>query len=223
MPSFDYGHNGPGPGNIRYNPGFMFASTCLNLKWSGWDDYKMTLNGQRLREERLRGECDDNLRLVIGKDIYQTNYINEKKNTCYSYDYTLLKNGTPIASVNGVKTFVSINANRKLWNIGGKAVWEIYSSPPDENLSAIIVDGVNLNNKYKLEGSFFVYYLKNKLIFIARKNGKYRVVYNEKFIGPEFDQIFMSHCCDSTTVLYGHEQYWFWGTIEGTYYVVAIH
>ena len=84
-------------------------------------------------------------------------------------------------------------------------------------------DGVNLNKKYQLEGSYEVYYLKNKLIFIARKDGKYRVFYNEKFIGPEFDEIFMSHCCMSTTVLYGQEQYWFWGTIEGTYHVVAIH
>lgn len=219
VPSFDYGRNGPGPGDGDNDPDMLFANTCLNLKRPHSDYYDIILNGQSLR---LKGECEGNLRLVIGKDVYQTSYISEIKNSCYSYDYTLLKNGTPIATVNGVKS-ITTDANRSLRNFGGKSVWEIYSSPPDENLSAIIIDGVNLNEKFQLEGSFFVYYLKNKLIFIVRKDGKYRVVYNEKFIGPEFDQIFMSHCCSSTTVLYGHGQYRFWGRIEGTYYVVAIH
>jgi hypothetical protein len=34
-------------------------------------------------------------------------------------------------------------------------------------------------------------------------------VYDGKFIGPEYDKIFMSYD-DGATVFYGHEQYWFW-------------
>jgi hypothetical protein len=124
-----------------------------------------------------------------------------------------------IATVNGVSSYAT-DPNTKLWNIGGKAVWEIESAPPTENLSAIIVDGVNQNEKHQLDGSFHVYYLKDKIIFIALKNGKYHIVYNEKFIGPEFDQILLYG--GPPPVLYGNGQYWFWGRREGTHYVVVI-
>jgi hypothetical protein len=196
------------------------AATCLNMNWAGWDDYNMMLNGQRLHGERVKGICGDNLRLVIGKDIYETSYTVPTENSCYMYDYELLKNGVVIATVKGVISNV-VDANYKLWNVDGKSVWEINSDPPAESLSAIIVDGVNLNEKYQLGGSFDAYYFKDKIIFIALKNGKYHIVYNGKFIGPEFDQIFIYG--GPPSVLYGHEQYWFLGTREGTYYVVAIH
>ena len=199
---------------------FEFATTCLNMDWAGWDDHNMMLNGQRLREERLQGTCGYNLRLVIGKDIYETSYTVPRENSCGSYNYELLKNGVTIATVNGVKSSAA-DPNTKLWNIGGKSVWEIVSAPPAENPSAIIVDGVNQNEKYQLEGSYHVYYLNDKIIFIALKNGKYQIVYNEKFIGPEFDQILLYG--GPPPVFYGHGQYWFWGRREGTHYVVAIH
>lgn len=197
-----------------------FATTCLNMNWAGWDDHNMMLNGQRLREERVKGICGDNLRLVIGKDIYETSYTVPPENNCYKYDYELLKNGVVIATVKGVIS-VATDPNKKLWNVDGKSVWEIQSASPAENLSAIIVDGVNQNEKYQLEGSFHVYYFKEKIIFIALKNGKYHIIYNDKFIGHEFDEIFIYG--GPPSVLYGYEQYWFLGRREGTYYVVAIH
>jgi len=190
------------------------------MSWAGWDDHNMMLNGQRLREERVKGICGDNLRLVIGKDIYETKYTVPRENSCGSYDYELLKNGEVIATVKGVIS-VATDSNEKLWNIGGKPVWEIRSDPPFQNLSAVIVDGVNQNEKYQLEGSFDVYYFKDKIIFIALQNGKYHIIYNEKFIGHEFDEIFLYG--GPPSVLYGHEQYWFLARSEGTYYVVAIH
>ena len=195
---------------------FNFATACLNMDWLGSDNYGMELNGQRLREERISGDGENNgsnLRLIIGKDIYETQYTNTNEWN----DYELLKNGEPIAKARAYSYRVSGERNLKLWNIGGKSVWEIYSEPP-----AIFVDGVNQNENYQLEGSYFPYDIKNKLIYIARKNGKYSIIYNDKFIGHEFDQIFMSYCCASTSVLYGHGQYWFWGRVDGTYYVVAI-
>lgn len=196
-----------------------FATTCLNMNfWA--DDHNMMLNSQRLSGKRVKGICGDNLRLVIGKDIYETKHTVPRENACGSYNYELLKNGVVIATVKGVISNV-VDANRKLWNVDGKSVWEISSDPPAQYLSAIIVDGVNQNEKYQLEGSFDVYYFKDKIIFIALKNGKYHIMYNGKFIGHEFDEIFIYG--GPPSVLYGHEQYWFLGRYEGTYYVVAIH
>lgn len=201
-------------------PDSDFAAACLNVNLSGWDDHNMMLNGQRLREERVYGGCGNNLRLVIGNDIYETSFTLPSKNNCFLRDYKLLKNGEVFATVNGVTSFTT-DPNEKLWNIGGKPVWEIRSDPPAQYLSVIIVDGVNQNEKYRLEGSFDVYYFKDKIIFIALKNGKYHIIYNEKFIGNEFDEIFLYG--GPPSVLYGREQYWFLARREGTYYVVAIH
>jgi hypothetical protein len=105
-----------------------------------------------------------------------------------------------------------------LWNIGGKAVWELVTDPP-----TIIVDGISFSEKYQLEGAFIPYAINDKLIYIAKENGKYHIVYDEKIMGPEFDEIYIKYCCATTKVLYGEGQYWFWGKREGTYYVVGIH
>jgi hypothetical protein len=195
---------------------FKFATDCLNMEWPGWDDYGIEINGQRLREERLDGDGEHgaNLHLVIGKDVYETIYMNIDGQN----HYELLKNGLAIAKATACPYCTIGDPNLKLWNIGGKSVWEVFTEPP-----AIFVDGVNLNEKNNLEGSYFPYDIKQKLIYIAKMNNKYHVIYDEKVIGHEFDRIFMMYCCASTSVLYGHEQYWFWGIREGTYYVVAIH
>ncbi len=194
-----------------------FATACLNVDWLGWDNYGIELNGQRLREERLGGDGDHgaNLRLVIGKDVYETRYTNIDGQN----NYELLKNGQAIAKATACPFCINTgDPNLKLWNIGEKSVWEVFSEPP-----AIFVEGINLNEKNNLEGSYFPYDIKHKLIYIAKMNGKYYVIYDQKVIGHEFDRIFMMYCCASTSVRYGHEQYWFWGIREGTYYVVAIH
>ena len=206
MPFFDHPHE---------TADFEFATTCLNMDWLGWDNYDIKLDGQRLREERINGDGahGDNLRLIIGDDIYETKYTNVSGWN----NYELLKNREAIAKATACPYCIIGDPNLKLWNIGGKSIWEIFTEPP-----AIFVDGTNLNEKYQFEGTYFPYNIKNKLIYIASKNGKYSVVYDEKVIGHEFDQIYMSYCCASTSVLYGHEQYWFWGRREGTYYVVAI-
>lgn len=207
VPFFDHPHE---------TADFEFATSCLNMDWPGWDDYAIELNGQPLREERVDGDGEhgDNLRLIIGKDIYETRYTNIDGGN----NYELLKNEVAIAETTACPYCAIGDPNLKLWNIGGKSVWEIFTDPP-----TIFVDGISRNERYQWDGSYFPYDIKNKLIYIASKNGKYSVVYDEKVIGHEFDQIYMTYCCASTSVLYGHGQYWFWGRIEGTYYVVAIH
>ena len=76
--------------------------------------------------------------------------------------------------------------------------------------------------KYQWEGIFKPYTINDKLLYIAKRNGKFQIVYNEEIIGPEFDEIYIKYCCGTTNVRYGSGQYWFWGKREGTYYVVAL-
>lgn len=180
--------------------------SCINGDWPYLDD-----NDKKLYGERIHGEIGDNLRMVIGDDVYETRYSRSPS----GLDYELLKNGDAIAKTSA--SFVTFDPNRNLWNIGGKLVWEV-ADP-----SVIFVDGVNQNEKYQFEGSYFPYEIKNKLIYIAKKNGKYSIVYDEKIIDPEFDEMYMAYCCGTTRVLYGQGQYWVWGKRDGNYYVVGIH
>ena len=86
-----------------------------------------------------------------------------------------------------------------------------------------IVNGVDFNEAYDLEGTFFPYEIKGKLIYIAKKDGKYHVIYDGKAIGPSFDDISMAYCCGKITVLRGGGQYWFLGRRDGKQYVVKIY
>jgi hypothetical protein len=60
------------------------------------------------------------------------------------------------------------------------------------------------------------------LLYIAQKNAKYTIVYDNEVIGPAFDDISMAYCCGYRSVAYGQGQYWFLGRREGTRYVVLI-
>jgi len=183
-----------------------FATDCLKMDQPYPDN-----NDKKLQGERVRGEVTDNLRLVIGNDIYETRYSRSSART----NYELLRNGEGIAKTSA--SFTSFDPKINLWNFGGKWVWEV------ANPFAIIVDGVNQNEDHQFEGSYFPYEIQHKLIYIAKKNGKYHVVYDEKIIGPEFDWIYLGNCCGYTKGLRGQDQYWFWGRREGTSFVVAIH
>lgn len=182
------------------------ATNCLGLNLPFWDD-----NDKKMFEERLQGENGGNLRLVIGNDIYETRYTVAETRV-----YELLKNGSIFASASAF--FVTFDPNRHLLNIDGKAVWEVISDPP-----VVIGDGINFNEEFQLEGSFFPYAIDNKLIYIARKNGKFFIVYDGKNIGPEFDEISMAYCCAKISVRYGQGQYWFWGKRDGIQFVIAIY
>jgi hypothetical protein len=69
---------------------------------------------------------------------------------------------------------------------------------------------------------WFPYEIRGRLIYIAKKNGKFHIVDDEKMIGPEFDAISMAYCCGMISVYYGSGQYWFVGRRGGTMYVVSI-
>jgi hypothetical protein len=179
-------------------------TSCFDIP--EWDEYN-----PELMAIRIPGVNGSDLKLSIGSDIYETNF--DSSEGCCKYE--LLKNGEVILKTQA--PLITFDPNRNFWNIEGKLVWELISEPP-----VIFVDGVNFNEKYQLDGSYYHYEIKGKLIYIAKKSGKYHIVYNKNIIGPEFEEISMAYCCGNRSVIYGHDQYWFLGKREGTQYVVLI-
>jgi hypothetical protein len=190
----------------RTDSDMEFLAMCIEIPTRNEDDKK------RLGEFVDHQNATSDWRISIGNNRFETR-INDISQGCCSYK--LVKNGDAILEM--FPGFMTSNPNRGLWNIGGKLVWELAGYT-----QVIVVDGVDYNEKYQLEGSHFPYEIKGKLIYIAKKNGNFHIVYDEKIIGPEFDAISMAYCCGMISVYYGSGQYWFVGRRGGTMYVVSI-
>lgn len=194
------------PNNDYSRSDMEFLSTCIEIPTGNENDKKMS--GEFIDHKNATNDW----RMTIGNDYFETR-INDLSKGCCSYK--LVKNGDVILEMS--PGFMTSNPNRGFWNIGGKLVWELGGY-----ISVIVVDGVNYNEKYGLEGSYFPYEIKGKLIYIAKKNDKFQIVYDDKVIGTEFDSISMAYCCGMISVYYGSGQYWFVGTRAGTKFVVSI-
>jgi hypothetical protein len=190
----------------KHMPDDEFALHCLGSERPVFDDKDRSVMG-----ERIEGSNGSDLKQVIGNDVYLVKH--DGTNGCC--DYQLLKNGSVLLSTHA--SLITFDPNVNLWNFGGRLVWELITDPP-----TIIVDGVDFNQKYKLEGIFQPYLIKDKLLYIAKKDGKYHIVYAEEVIGPDFDEIYIKYCCATTKVNYGGGRYRFWGRRGDTYYVVEI-
>jgi hypothetical protein len=195
VPNGDYYHS---------TTDLAIITSCIDLP--EWDEPDAGTSA-----ERISGSNGSDLRLVIGTDVFLAKH--DSTHGCCEYQFS--KNGEVIVEINA--PMITSDPNRHLWNIGGQAVWELLTDPP-----VIFVDGVNLNEKYQWEGSYFPYEVNGKLIYIARQNGKFHIVYDDEVLGPEFDEISMAYCCAKISVVYGNDQYWFLGTRAGTQYVVLI-
>jgi len=182
-----------------------FLKSCIDTPIWSEDDKKMV-------GERVSGrEGDADLRITIGNDYYETKHDNSKE----LWTYELVKNGEAILKIK--PSFMAYDPNRNFWNIEGKLIWELAGYT-----AMIVVDGVNYNEKYQLEGSFFPYEIKSKLIYIAQKNRKFHIVYNDQVVGSEFDEIQMAYCCSMASVYRGSGQYWFLGRRGETKFIVSI-
>lgn len=185
-----------------------FLRNCIDTPLWSEDDKKMI--GEWI-ENPDNHDIYGELRIKIGNDLFETRHDNSKK----LWTYELVKNGKVILEVS--PSFTTHNPNINFWNIGGKLVWELAGWT-----QIIVVDGVDYNQKYQLEGSYFPYEVRGKLIYIAKKNGTYHIVYDNNVVGPEFDGIQMAYCCAMASVYRGSGQYWFLGSKGGTKYVVSI-
>lgn len=183
-----------------------FLKSCIGTPPWGENDKKMV--GERLSK---KGESEADLQITIGNDYYETKHDNSKK----LWTYELVKNGDTILEI--YPSFTTHDPNRNFWNIDGKLVWELAGWT-----QVIVVNGVNYNEKYELEGSYFPYEIKGKLIYIAKKNGKYQVVYDNKVLGSEFDEIQMAYCCSMASVYRGSGQYWFLGRRGEAKFIISI-
>jgi len=185
-------------------PDVALLESCLYFP--NFDEHDEEIHG-----ERIKGVNGSDLKLVIGDDLYETKF----DNTLGCCKYDLLKNGVVIYHTNA--PLITTDPNRGFWNIGGNLVWELLAEPP-----VIIVNGVDFNGKYQLDGSYYPYEIKEKLIYIAKKGEKYQIIYDNEAIGPGFDDISKAYCCAGMSVMRGGGQYWFIGKRDFTRYVVSI-
>ena len=57
-------------------------------------------------------------------------------------------------------------------------------------------DGVDLRAAYGFEAVYAPYAMRDKLIFVARQDDQYFVVYDGRRLGPVFDRILIAYCCE---------------------------
>jgi hypothetical protein len=174
-----------------------------------WSDEDTNRRGKDVKGKNVFRD----LKITIGEDTYEAKLEDIGGDGCCFY--RLYKNGEQILRTHAI--FMTFDPNLGFWNIGGKIVWELGGVPP-----VIIVDGENYNEKYQWEGSYFPYEIKGKLIYVAKKDEKYHVVYDGQIVGSEFDEIKMSYCCAMIPLIRGGGQYWFVGSLDGKKVVVLI-
>ncbi len=184
-----------------------FPTSCINTPIGNESDEK------RKSEKVISQDGFWDWQITIGNDRFVAkHFLVNYGGCCY---YKLIKNGNAIIEMH--PGYAVSYPNEGLWNIEGKSVWELNGFT-----NVIVVDGVDYNQKYQLDGSYLPYEIKGKLIYMVKKNGTYHIVYDDKIVGPEFDDIQISYCCSLASVFYGSGQYWFLGRRAGTKYVVSI-
>ncbi len=184
------------------------AGKCFSLLVPSWQDEDRALFGEKFL--RVSSSWAD-IRNTINGDVYET----EKQ---ADWLYILYKNGGVFAQ--SMSGFTTYSPNRSLLEVDGKVVWEL--ATPGQ--PTIIFDGQDLLQEYNLEAAYFPYALNDRLIFVAKRDSKYVVLYDGEQIGPVFDEISIGYCCGPAGYApkRAQGQYWFWGVRENRYYAVAI-
>ncbi|MCP4537886.1 MAG: hypothetical protein GY832_12145 [Chloroflexi bacterium] len=183
------------------------VQACFGHSVPLWgEDEKINL-GERVDQE--------NLHLVIGQDVYKADV---KQGLFPTQRYALYENGEHIHTLRGV--FGAHSPNISLQNVGGKAAWEF----SDHNIAIIIYDGQDIRDLYGLDNAYRPYGLADKLIFVGQKDGKFFVMYDGLKVGPDFGEIVIAYCCETSlySVQFGQGKYLFWGTRQGQHYLVEI-
>jgi hypothetical protein len=198
----------------EYYHNWRFGAQCLGLEWPFWDEENNRSLGERFQVAPF--ELGD-LRLIVGQDVYETKH--------QGSNYELMKNGETVASASSV--FSSFDPNQSLMNVNGKIAWELAGLNSDQSAqdAIIIYDGINLRDEYALEGAYISYVINDKLVFVAKKNGEFFVMYDQEQFGPVFSEISIGYCCSpkAYSIQRAENQYWFWGMREEKYYLVALY
>jgi len=192
--------------NRRYysSEDIAYLGTCV--KMPEWDDADKQRQAQRIPVSR-----GNDLRLTIGDDRFAVNNVTTQG--CCDYEY--VKNGRTEFKLSA--PLITYDPSRSLSNIGGKPVWELAGDPP-----TLYVDGEDINPKLGWDAAYLPYEIGGKLIYIARKDGLYHMVYDGVEFGPAFDRIYITYCCGYLSVTLGQGQFWFLGIRGKSQYVVSI-
>ena len=82
----------------------------------------------------------------------------------------------------------------------------------------------NLRSAHNIEAAYAPYTIQDNLIFVARRDDQYFVVYDGQRLGPAYDRIGIAYCCEpAATSAHGAAgRYTFWGERDGMRTVVEI-
>jgi hypothetical protein len=184
------------------------ADKCFGFPLSSWQEEDRAHLGERFQRNPFKW---DDIRITINGNLYETD--NQPEGL-----YILYRNEKIYAqSISGFTTFPP---NRSLQDVGGKVAWELAN--PEH--PTIIFDGQDLRQEHNLDAAYLPYSINDRLIFVAKKNSMYFVVYGEEQTGPEFNNISIGYCCGPAgySIQRVQGQYWFWGVRENRYYLVMI-
>jgi len=183
------------------------AEACFGHPALAWDDADRAAAGERTAHGR---------RLAIGADVYETRAIATPIPNLSLY--TLSANGRLRKLFLG--RFTTYSPDLGLANLAGRAAWWF----DDGRTATIVYGGVDLRSAHDLEAAYAPYALQDKLIFVARRDDQYFVVYDGQRIGPAFDRINIAYCCEpAATSAHGADgRYTFWGERDGVRTVVEI-
>ena len=157
---------------------------------------------------------DGELVLLVHTDIYETRTAGGGLLPRAS----LYENGRHVRTIYDSTPFHAPNIS--LQRIDGKVAWEFYG----ERVQTVIYGGRDLRSSYGLDAIYRPYELDGKLIFVGKKDDAYFILYDGEQIGPTFDEITISYCCESSLYAprFGEDRYVFWGQREGSAYVVEV-
>jgi len=181
-------------------------------------------------EEAGRGTRDgDALRLSIGADTYEA--LDVGLGLC-----VYLKNGRPVSLLRSEQP-EGWPAAISLVDVGGKAALEFdrdghmttvshngASMAVHDGRATILYDGQDVCSLYGLDAAYRPYEMAGKLLFIARKDGRYFIVYDGRRMGPVFDCIALANRGgpDPSLPQCGGGRFWFWGLRGGQLYAVEV-
>jgi hypothetical protein len=184
------------------------AEACFGHPALAWDDADRAHAGERTAAGH---------RLTIGLDVYETRAIT-----------TPIPNLSVYAlSVNGrlrrlfLGRFTTYSPDLGLADLAGRTAWTF----DDGRLATILYDGVDLRAAYGFEAVYAPYAIRDRLIFVARQDDQYFVVYDGRRLGPVFDRILIAYCCEPAaySARGASSRYTLWGERNRIRYMVEIN
>lgn len=183
------------------------AEACFGHAAPAWDDADRAHAG----EPTAHG-----YRLAVGPDVDETRAHTTPIPNLSVYAF----------SVNGrlrklfLGRFTTYSPDLGLADLAGRAAWTF----DDGRLATVVYDGVDLRTANGFEAVYAPYALRNKLIFVARQDDQYFVVYDGRRLGPVFDHILIAYCCEPAaySVRGAGGRYTLWGVRDSIRYMVEI-